>query len=105
MNGSTVSIDIGFSWEKGLSRSVVKVLSDSEKIYRREKYLQPSIVGEPVQVFNESIKEDDIKYMEKDKEYFVGHMAARHSKIKYATKKADKADTWTTKVLLRLPWL
>ena len=73
-------------------------------IVNKRTWRQPSVVGEARQLFEDNIKEKDIRYKgEKDGiavDFFVGDLALRHSKILYAATTEEKAKNWTTKVLL-----
>lgn len=91
--GTIGIIDVGFGWAKGLTWT--PDMAGKEKVY-----FQPSIVGSYEQVYEDNIKNDDIIYRDNTTEFFVGK-ATRFSKVKYATKKADKANTWTTEVIIK----
>jgi plasmid segregation protein ParM len=82
--------DLGHGWVK---------LQVNGKTWR-----QPSVVGEARQLFEDSIQSDDVQYKgTRDGEpvdYFVGDLALRHSKIKYAATADEKAKNWTSKILL-----
>ena len=84
------SMDLGHGW--------IKLMVDGT-IWR-----QPSVVGEARQLFEDNIQPTDVIYRGiKDDEavdYFVGDLALRHSKIRYAATAEEKAKNWTTKVLL-----
>lgn len=79
----TCALDLGFGWTKGMLGN--------------RKYVQPSIIGETKEMYDNSIKPDDFIYND---EYFVGKLALRHSDIKYFSMKDDKAEANTSSVLL-----
>jgi hypothetical protein len=80
-----VSVDLGFGWTKG---------KRLDKIFR-----QPSVLGEPRYVHDDTIRDDDIMYG--NSKYFVGNLAVRQSNIRYYTISNNKAQSWTTKILLQ----
>lgn len=79
--------DIGYGWTKALVEG------------QTEAFKQPSVLGEPKQLFEESRRPTDIIYNGK---YFVGDLALRHSDVRYAGTKESKPETWTTEVLLKV---
>lgn len=60
--------------------------------------MQPSVIGNTRHLHYEQVKACDVIYND---QYFVGGLALRHSRVKYAGTKESKADNWTTDVLLR----
>ena len=78
--------DIGYGWTK------VKAGS--------KDWSQPSVLGEARQLHDESIRDTDVRYSGGRGSYFVGDLALRHSQVRYAGTEDNKAETWTTKVLL-----
>lgn len=82
--------DLGHGWTKIIVNGIT--------------WRQPSVVGETRQLFDRDIKNDDVQYKgTKDDvpaDYFIGNLALRHSKIKYAATTEEKAKNWTTKILL-----
>ena len=78
--------DIGYGW--------TKVTADG-KTWR-----QPSVLGEARQLFEENLRESDVRYKGDGGDYFIGDLALRHSQVKYAGTAENKAETWTTKILL-----
>lgn len=81
----TAGVDLGYGWNKG--------------VYRKKSFKQPSVIGETRDdLFLENFKETDIVF---DNSYYFGDMALRHSNIKYSSVKNNKADTWTTEVMLK----
>jgi hypothetical protein len=103
-NGTIGIIDVGFSWAKGLAwkpgdRPSNLNLREGGKP-KEKRFHQPSLVGNYETVFEENIKPEDIVYRDNQNEFFVGK-ATRHSKVLYATKKADKANTWTTGIIIK----
>ncbi|QWU14194.1 hypothetical protein SAMN04487895_101484 [Paenibacillus sophorae] len=77
------ALDLGFGWTKGS--------------YNNRVYLQPSIIGESKELFDDSIKPDDFIYGED--QYFVGKLALRQSDIKYFTMKDNKAEASTSSAI------
>jgi hypothetical protein len=61
---------------------------------------QPSVIGEARELFDGSIKPDDVQITIGDKKYFVGNLA-RQSLIPYFGTGDNKAQAWTTKILLQ----
>jgi len=80
------AVDIGYGWTK---------VTAGGKTWR-----QPSVLGEARQLFEENIREGDVQYRSNEAEYFIGDLALRHSQVKYAGTAENKAETWTTKILL-----
>lgn len=78
------SIDLGYGWTKARIAG---------NLWR-----QPSTLGEVKPLFDEQKQRGDMIY---NGTYFVGHLAARHSDVKYTSTKDNKAETWTTEVLLK----
>lgn len=79
-----LSIDLGFGWTKAK--------------YGSCNWCQPSILGEPSQLFEESKRTGDLIY---NNQYFVGNLAVRQSEVKFQSIKDNKAETWITEVLLK----
>lgn len=78
--------DIGYGWTKVTAGGIT--------------WRQPSILGETRQLFDENIRDSDVQYRSGSAEYFIGDLALRHSQVKYAGTAENKAETWTTKILL-----
>lgn len=80
----TVALDLGYGWTKGkLGTSLFR---------------QPSVLGEVRPLFDEQKRKGDIIF---NNQYFVGGIALRQAEVKYHTIKDNKAETWTTEVLLK----
>lgn len=80
----TASIDLGYGWTKGkLGTSIFR---------------QPSVLGEIRPLFDEQKRKGDIVF---NGQYFVGDLALRQAEVKYHSIKDNKAETWTTEVLLK----
>lgn len=77
------AVDLGYGWTKALASG--------------RTWAQPSVLGDSRPLFDESIREDDVRY----NDLFVGSLALRHSEVRYFSTKETKAATWTTEVLLR----
>lgn len=83
-NIKTAAIDLGYGWTKA------KV---GARIWR-----QPSVLGEAKPLFDENLRNTDVIF---DNKYFVGDLAVRHSDVRYYSTKDNKAETWTTEILLK----
>ncbi len=79
-----VSVDLGYGWTKAIGPNI--------------KWKQPSVIGERRNLFEDSLKPNDIIF---DNKYFVGDLAIRQSTIRYTSTKEQKSDLWTTEVLLK----
>ncbi|AYP68387.1 partition protein [Bacillus phage vB_BboS-125] len=80
----TVALDLGYGWTKGkLGPSLFR---------------QPSVLGEIKPLFDEQKRKGDLTI---DGQYFVGDLALRQAEVKYHSIKDNKAETWTTEVLLK----
>ena len=81
---SVCALDLGFGWTKGR--------------YENRTYVQPSIFGESKPLFDNSIKPDDFIY---EDQYFVGKLASRQSDIKYFSMNNNKAESFTSDVIIQ----
>lgn len=77
-------IDLGFSFTKGKRGNI--------------KFLQPSVAGEPQDVFKQDIKPNHFLLND---ELFIGDLAQSHSEIKYFTLKNNKSEAMTSEVILK----
>lgn len=81
---SVCALDLGFGWTKG--------------IFENRTYIQPTIFGESKPLFDNSIKPDDFIFND---QYFVGKLASRQSDIKYFSMNNNKAESFTSDVVLQ----
>lgn len=84
MGFNVLAADMGYGWVKALL---------GEMVWRT-----PSVVGEPRQLLEDQTKPGDLIF---NNQYFVGDLAIRQSEIRYAGTPENKAEHWTTKVLLQ----
>lgn len=78
-----IPLDLGYGWTKGKNGS---------KLFR-----EPSILGDSKNLHDENKKAGYKTF----NGYFVGELARKHSDIKYYSMKDNKANTWTTEVLMQ----
>ncbi|PYY28163.1 ParM/StbA family protein [Paenibacillus illinoisensis] len=77
-------IDLGFSYTKGKKNKI--------------NFLQPSVAGEPQDMYEQNVKPNYFSYNE---ELFIGDLAQKYSDIKYFTLKDNKSEAMTSDVLLK----
>lgn len=77
-------VDLGFSYTKAKKGKTI--------------YLQPSITGEPQDMFEQNIKPNYFSYND---ELFIGELAQQFSDIKYFSLKDNKSEAMTSDVLLK----
>lgn len=65
------------------------------------EWCQPSVLGEAAELFDNSIRPDDVQIWVDGKHYFVGNLALRHSLIPYFCTGDDKASSWMTRIFIR----
>ncbi|MCO7176997.1 hypothetical protein ACFP7A_01110 [Sporolactobacillus kofuensis] len=80
-------IDLGYGWTKGIGSG--------------KQFFEPSVVGDARPLMDEQTKDGDLIYHDDDKSLFVGGLALRQSKIRYNSTGENKAETWTTEILLK----
>lgn len=80
-------IDLGYGWTKGIGNN--------------KRFFEPSVVGDARQLMEQQTKDGDLIYRGDGHSYFVGNLALRQSKIRYNSTGENKAETWTTAVILK----
>jgi hypothetical protein len=80
-------IDLGFGWIKAMV---------GPKLWKGQ-----AVLGEKTRMHEEDLRSDDLIYEAPNWEGFVGDLAIRHSLVRFASTKEDKANNWTSKVFLR----
>jgi hypothetical protein len=80
-------IDLGYGWSKGIGSG--------------KQFFEPSIVGDARPLMDEQTRNGDMIYYDDDQSLFVGSLALRQSKIRYNSTGENKAETWTTAVILK----
>lgn len=81
-----VSVDLGFGYTKAAGLT---------------EWRQPSVIGEPRPLFDNTIRPDDVQYQSGEKSYFVGNLAVRQSQLRYFSMADSKPESWTSEILLR----
>jgi hypothetical protein len=80
-------IDLGYGWTKGISNG--------------KQFFEPSVVGDARPLMDEQQRDGDMIYHDDNQTLFVGSLALRQSKIRYNSTGENKAETWTTAVILK----
>lgn len=93
-----VPIDLGYGWVKAAAWGTPST------------FTQPSIVGNTKKLLETNIQADDVRYYTRHSEggeavyraaHFAGNLAVRHSDVRYFSTKSEKAETWTSEVLMQ----
>jgi hypothetical protein len=84
---SSAFIDLGYGWSKGIGNG--------------KQFFEPSVVGDARPLMDEQQRDGDMIYHDDNQTLFVGSLALRQSKIRYNSTGENKAETWTTAIILK----